>query len=74
MKNASDSTLTHDDISARARQLWENAGQPTGRDEEFWLQAERELQNGMEKSGAEKNGRAKTPAKRPGATAAAVGV
>jgi hypothetical protein len=65
MKNASVSAPTHDEISARARQLWDNAGQPAGRDEEFWLQAERELQNGIEK-----NGRAKTSAKRTSATAA----
>jgi hypothetical protein len=32
-----------DDIRARARQLWEQAGRPQGRDEEFWFQAEREL-------------------------------
>ncbi|WP_431015529.1 DUF2934 domain-containing protein [Bradyrhizobium pachyrhizi] len=32
-----------DEIRARARQLWEEAGCPSGRDLEFWLQAEREL-------------------------------
>jgi hypothetical protein len=31
---------------ARAYQLWENAGRPPGRDQEFWLQAERELEDG----------------------------
>jgi Protein of unknown function (DUF2934) len=30
-------------IRARARELWEQQGRPTGRDLEFWLQAEREL-------------------------------
>jgi ABC-type siderophore export system fused ATPase/permease subunit len=30
-------------IKARARELWEQNGRPTGRDVEFWLQAEREL-------------------------------
>ena len=30
-------------IRARARELWEQCGKPTGRDLEFWLQAEREL-------------------------------
>jgi predicted ATPase len=34
---------TEADISRRARALWERAGRPAGRDEEFWLQAEREL-------------------------------
>jgi hypothetical protein len=28
---------------ARARELWEQHGRPTGRDLDFWLQAEREL-------------------------------
>lgn len=31
-------------IRKRARKIWEDSGQPTGRDEEFWFQAERELQ------------------------------
>jgi hypothetical protein len=31
-------------IRKRAREIWEENGRPTGRDEEFWLQAERELQ------------------------------
>jgi Protein of unknown function (DUF2934) len=31
------------DISARAYELWERAGKPQGRDEEFWFTAEREL-------------------------------
>ena len=30
-------------IAARAYQLWEQAGKPAGRDEEFWLRAEAEL-------------------------------
>jgi hypothetical protein len=32
-------------IRARAHALWEAAGQPHGRHDEFWLQAERELQD-----------------------------
>lgn len=32
-----------DGIRARAHELWEQHGKPTGRDEEFWLRAEREL-------------------------------
>jgi hypothetical protein len=32
-----------DEIRARARQLWQEAGRPAGRDLDFWLQAEREL-------------------------------
>jgi hypothetical protein len=30
-------------IAERARQLWEEAGRPEGRDMEYWLQAEEEL-------------------------------
>jgi len=30
-------------IRRRARQIWDQNGRPSGRDEEFWLQAEREL-------------------------------
>jgi len=36
---------THDEISARAQQLWEDFGRPVGRDEEIWLQAERALRD-----------------------------
>ena len=32
-----------DRVRARAHQLWEQAGRPTGRDQEFWLQAELDL-------------------------------
>ncbi|MBR0695568.1 DUF2934 domain-containing protein [Bradyrhizobium lablabi] len=35
------------EIKARAHELWEQHGRPAGRDLEFWLQAEREL-NGDE--------------------------
>lgn len=36
---------THDDekIRNRAYQLWDEAGQPEGREQEFWYRAEREL-------------------------------
>jgi hypothetical protein len=30
-------------VRERAEKLWEEAGRPTGRDEEFWHQAEAEL-------------------------------
>jgi Protein of unknown function (DUF2934) len=32
-----------EEISKRAAQLWRDNGSPDGRDEEFWLKAEREL-------------------------------
>ena len=31
-------------IRKRARKIWDENGRPSGRDEEFWFQAERELQ------------------------------
>jgi hypothetical protein len=47
--NETPSTLTNlrqpsrDEISSKARELWENYGRPAGRDEEIWLEAERQL-------------------------------
>jgi len=37
---------THDEISTRARALWEAKGRPAGRDEEIWLEAEAQLRKG----------------------------
>ena len=37
-------------IRERARDLWQQHGSPEGRDEEFWLRAEREL---VERSGGQ---------------------
>jgi hypothetical protein len=34
---------SQEEIRARARHLWEQAGRPEDRSEEFWLQAEREI-------------------------------
>ena len=31
------------EITVRAREIWEQNGRPSGRDEEFWLQAETEI-------------------------------
>jgi len=31
------------EISTRAREIWEQSGRPAGRDLEFWLQAESEI-------------------------------
>ncbi|MEI6779571.1 MAG: DUF2934 domain-containing protein [Verrucomicrobiota bacterium] len=36
-------TVKDNGIAALAQQLWEQAGQPGGRDLEFWLQAEASL-------------------------------
>jgi hypothetical protein len=35
------------DIERRAYRLWEEAGQPKGRDQEFYLEAERQLKEEM---------------------------
>ncbi|WP_441300126.1 DUF2934 domain-containing protein [Bradyrhizobium sp.] len=40
------SSPTDDQIRTRAHQLWELAGKPEGRDDEFWHEAERELKDG----------------------------
>lgn len=34
---------TQTEISQRASMLWENQGRPDGRDQEIWLEAERQL-------------------------------
>jgi hypothetical protein len=36
---------TRNEIEQRAYALWHRAGRPEGREEEFWYEAERELQN-----------------------------
>lgn len=44
---------THDEISQKARELWENYGRPAGRDEEIWLEAERALRSPASDPGAQ---------------------
>ena len=34
---------THEQISERARALWQERGQPSGQDEEIWFEAERQV-------------------------------
>lgn len=36
-------SVKHEAVAERARALWEKAGWPNGRDDEFWFQAENEL-------------------------------
>jgi Protein of unknown function (DUF2934) len=43
-------TIKHEEISKRAREIWEREGRPEGRDKEHWLQAEAELRLESEKS------------------------
>jgi|GEM_PF-710329 len=38
-----DARPTHEQISIRAELLWKAQGSPSGRDEEIWLEAERQL-------------------------------
>jgi hypothetical protein len=38
-------TANRNDIVRRAYELWEQAGKPEGRDQEFYHQAEQELRN-----------------------------
>ncbi|WP_315756247.1 MULTISPECIES: DUF2934 domain-containing protein [unclassified Bradyrhizobium] len=42
MDRTSDTEL-QERIRTRAHELWEQAGRPDGRDDEFWYQAEREI-------------------------------
>ena len=37
---------TEDQIRQRAQKIWEENHRPTGRDDEFWHQAEKELSEG----------------------------
>jgi hypothetical protein len=43
LRQLSDARRTKHEIKARARELWEQNGCPSGRDLEFWLQAESEI-------------------------------
>jgi hypothetical protein len=38
-----DMTPREERVRARAQRLWQEAGRPEGRDEEFWHRAEREI-------------------------------
>jgi Protein of unknown function (DUF2934). len=44
---------SHDEISRKAKELWETYGRPAGRDEEIWLEAERALQSPASNPAAE---------------------
>jgi hypothetical protein len=45
LKNYFASRRQREEIRARAQELWEQNGRPGGRDLEFWLRAEREIQD-----------------------------
>ena len=40
---------TEEQIRKRTFELWEQAGKPEGREDEFWQQAQRELQDAEER-------------------------
>jgi len=40
-----ETSRTKHKIRARAYELWEQSGRPSGRDHEFWLQAEAEMKD-----------------------------
>jgi hypothetical protein len=43
LQNRRAARRSKDEIRVRAREIWEQHGRPSGRDVEFWLQAEAEL-------------------------------
>ena len=54
-----------EEIRIRAHQLWEQAGRPEGREDEFWHQAEKELLNEGGEQG-DRKGNFDTPDVLPG--------
>lgn len=43
-------SISHEDITRRAHEIWERSGRPAGQELEHWLTAERELRQEREKS------------------------
>jgi hypothetical protein len=58
----STASVTHEKISQRAHQLWEQAGRPAGSEVDHWLRAERELQQDQGKKDS-RNGSVEPPPK-----------
>jgi hypothetical protein len=56
----SPSSISHENISRRAHQLWEEAGQPDGQETAHWLQAEHELHAHQGKTSDGNGSRGKT--------------
>jgi len=40
-------TPSHEEVSRRAEEIWKSEGCPTGRDDEIWLEAERQLSSSV---------------------------
>lgn len=47
--------MTHEEISKKAREIWEREGRPIGRDIEHWLQAELEMRQAPDGDQAHQN-------------------
>ncbi len=54
-ESATDAHPSHEQITLRAEHLWNREGFPNGRDEQIWLEAERQL---LEEAGKESGGTA----------------
>lgn len=59
-------TIPEDKIRDRAFQLWDQAGQPDGREEEFWYEAEKELAGAGEADISKENAEVDIPPVVPG--------
>lgn len=59
-------TIHDDKIRDRAFQLWDRAGQPDGREEEFWYEAEKELAGEGQTDISKENAEIDTPPVVPG--------
>jgi hypothetical protein len=57
--------IQHEEISARARELWQKNGSPAGRDNEFWLAAEHELNRDRDDVAQEQHGDVTPPRSTP---------
>ena len=55
-------TITYEQIAKRAFEIWQNEGEPEGREQEHWLRAESELRKEGSKSQKGKNISSKDPA------------
>lgn len=62
-------TVADDKIRDRAYQLWDQAGQPEGREEEFWYLAERELSADDEVDSSKESAETRLPPLVPGGAA-----
>jgi len=64
-KNNITAPSSYQDITQRARKLWECYGRPEGRDEEIWFKAERQVRGSNplieDKSGGSVSARQRSP-------------